>query len=266
MPVAHVKKLLPALALCLIGSAGAADGELFSSEAEQWFTLGSDYAHTRFTPAEEITAENFSELEVAWEWDGASFNAVSGRSTPSLIDGILYTVVGYKRYVVAIDPKTGDTIWTYREPDTPRAEYSMRADYGKGVAYAEVDGRGVIYISSPPGSSSPPSTPRPASRWKASAIPYPSKDFPKPASSTCSPTSATPTIPTRAFPLETGYITSSSPPIVVNDTIVIGNSAEQGLPPGAGRKRSRRHSCLRQEHRRLQMEVQRDSASRRIWS
>ena len=30
------------------------------------------------------------------------------------------------------------------------------------------------------------------------------------------------------MPLEIGYITSSSPPIVVNDTVVIGNSAEQG--------------------------------------
>ena len=34
--------------------------------------------------------------------------------------------------------------------------------------------------------------------------------------------------PYEGIPLETGYITSSSPPIVVNDTIVVGNSAEQG--------------------------------------
>ena len=48
----------------------------------EWTTLGNDFAHTRYTPANQITAENFSELEVAWEWNGASFNAVSGRSTP----------------------------------------------------------------------------------------------------------------------------------------------------------------------------------------
>ena len=34
--------------------------------------------------------------------------------------------------------------------------------------------------------------------------------------------------PYEGIPLETGYITASSPPIVVNDTIVVGNSAEQG--------------------------------------
>ena len=102
----------------------------------EWFTLGNDHAHTRYMPADQITPENFGDLEVSWEWDGASFGAVSGRSTPSYINGKLYTVAGYKRHVVAIDPKTGDTIWSYREPDTPRGEYSMRADYGKGVAYA----------------------------------------------------------------------------------------------------------------------------------
>ena len=34
--------------------------------------------------------------------------------------------------------------------------------------------------------------------------------------------------PYEGLPLERGYITSSSPPIVVNDTIIVGNSAEQG--------------------------------------
>ena len=30
------------------------------------------------------------------------------------------------------------------------------------------------------------------------------------------------------MPLTIGYITASSPPIVVNDVVVVGNSAEQG--------------------------------------
>lgn len=120
-----------------------------AQDADQWFTLGNDFAHTRYTTADELSPENFGDLEVAWEWDGASFGAVSGRSTPSLIDGLLYTVAGYNRHVIAIDPKTGETVWSYREPKTPRAEYSMRADYGKGVAFGYIDGRGVVLIVSP---------------------------------------------------------------------------------------------------------------------
>ena len=132
--------------MLFLGGSGLSLAQL---SPDEWVTLGGDFAHTRYSPADEINASNFSDLEVAWEWDGASFNAVSGRATPSLIDGKLFTVAGNKRYVIAIDPKTGETLWSYREPDTPRAEYSMRADYGKGVGYGTVDGKNVIYIVSP---------------------------------------------------------------------------------------------------------------------
>ncbi|MDG2271725.1 MAG: PQQ-binding-like beta-propeller repeat protein, partial [Halioglobus sp.] len=80
---------------------------LVTDDTAEWFTLGGDYAHTRYTPADEITAENFDELEVAWEWDGSSFNGQTGRSTPTYVDGKLFTVSGARRNVVAIDPKTG---------------------------------------------------------------------------------------------------------------------------------------------------------------
>jgi len=66
-----------AVLLTSSGLAAAQDIPLFNTEPDEWYTLGGDYAHTRFTPADEITAENFSDLEVAWEWDGASFNAIS---------------------------------------------------------------------------------------------------------------------------------------------------------------------------------------------
>ena len=58
-------------------------------------------------------------------------------------------MVGQRRQVVAIDADTGETRWTFREPDTMRYLRSPRTDFGKGVAYAEVDGRGVIFISTP---------------------------------------------------------------------------------------------------------------------
>ena len=115
----------------------------------EWRYLGSDSEHTRYSPAANITAENFEDLEEAWVWDGASFNAQSGRSTPSYINGVVYTVAGPRRHIVAMDPSTGETLWSYREPNTARYEYSMRKDYGKGVTYAEVDGKGVIYMTSP---------------------------------------------------------------------------------------------------------------------
>ena len=216
-----------AVLLTSSGLAAAQDIPLFNTEPDEWYTLGGDYAHTRFTPADEITAENFSDLEVAWEWDGASFNAISGRSTPSLIDGKLITVAGNKRYVIAIDPKTGDTIWTYREPDTGRAAYSMRADYGKGVGYGEVDGRGVIYIVSPAFflTALDAETGVPLEGF---GRPVPIDGFPETGVVDLIADLGHPYDPYDGIPLETGYITSSSPPIVVNDTVIVGNPAEQG--------------------------------------
>ena len=198
-----------------------------AQDSIEWFTLGNDHAHTRYMPADQITPENFGDLEVSWEWDGASFGAVSGRSTPSYINGKLYTVAGYKRHVVAIDPKTGDTIWSYREPDTPRGEYSMRADYGKGVAYAEIDGRGVILIISPAFflTALDAETGVPLEDWGS---PVPIDGFPESGVVDLIKDLGHPFDPYEGIPLEVGYITASSPPIVVNDTIVVGNSAEQG--------------------------------------
>ena len=196
-------------------------------ESIEWFTLGNDYAHTRYTPANELTPGNFGDLEVAWEWDGASFGAVSGRSTPSYIDGLLYTVAGYNRHVVAVDPKTGETVWSYREPKTPRADYSMRADYGKGVAFGYIDGRGVVLIVSPGFflTALDAKTGIPLDDW---GTPVPVEGFPESGVVDLLADLGHPYDPYEGIPLEVGYITSSSPPIVVNDTVVVGNSAEQG--------------------------------------
>jgi len=127
----------------LLALAMSCSGSLLAQDTVEWYTLGNDFAHTRYSPADQIDIDNFADLEVVWEWDGASMGASSGRSTPSYINGRLYTVAGARRNVVAIDPSTGETLWSYRLPNTGRWEYSMRADYGKGVGFAEIDGQQV---------------------------------------------------------------------------------------------------------------------------
>ena len=202
-------------------------GLLVAQDTVEWTTLGNDFAHTRSTPATQITPQNFGELEVAWTWDGASFEAQSGRATPSYINGRLYTVAGARRHVVAIDPKSGATIWSYREPDTGRWDYSMRADYGKGVGYANIDGRDVIYIISPGFflTALDAETGRPLEGF---GEPVPVEGFPETGVVDLLKDLGHPYDPYEGIPLERGYITSSSPPIIVNDVVVVGNSAEQG--------------------------------------
>jgi glucose dehydrogenase len=209
-------------------------GEVKSSpgtEGGAWGTLGGDAAHTRYSPADEVTLDNFEDLEEAWVWDGASFNAQSGRSTPSYINGKLYTVAGPRRYVVALDPENGELLWSYGEPKTGRYEYSMRKDYGKGITYAEIDGRGVIYISSPAFflTALDAETGQPLENWGKKV---PVDGFPE-TGVVDMLTDLTSDLPYGHDPyegldLKNGYITTSSPPMVVNGVVIVGNSHEQG--------------------------------------
>ena len=207
------------------------------SEPGGWRYIGGDAGHTRSTPLNQIDASNFADLQEKWTWSNASFGATPPRSTPVYAGGKLFTVAGPRRHVVALDPATGETLWTFSEPNTFRWEYSMRAPWGKGIAYAEVDGRGVVYITTPAFflHALDAETGRPLEDW---GTPVPLEGFPQTGVVDLLPDLLAdwdpwqewdePYDPYYGIPLELGYITSSSPPIVVNGTVVVGNSAEQG--------------------------------------
>jgi quinoprotein glucose dehydrogenase len=216
-----------ALLWSLLWSLEASAAEMPGTKDGRWHYLGGDSHHTRYSPADQINADNFEDVEEAWVWDGASFNAQSGRSTPSYIDGVLYTVAGPRRHVVALDPANGELLWSYREPNTYRHEYSMRKDYGKGVAYSEVDGRGVIYIVSP-GFFLTALDAKTGQPLEGFGRKVPVEGFPETGVVDMLADLGHPYDPYQGIDLEKGYITSSSPPIVVGDVIVVGNSAEQG--------------------------------------
>ncbi|WP_420448978.1 PQQ-binding-like beta-propeller repeat protein [Candidatus Palauibacter sp.] len=229
--------LLPLLFGAIAGGPLAAQRPGPGVEGAAWTYMGGDAWHTRYTPATQIDASNFESLEVAWRWDASSFGPSTARATPSYVDGMMITVTGENRHVIALDPSTGRLLWSFAEPMTWRHEYSMRKAYGKGVAYAEVDGRPVVYIISPGFFlyALDAVTGQPLENW-GEAVPLPGF-----------PSSGTVDLvadliegwgpwenlnqeydPDQGMPLEIGYITASSPPIVVNDVVVVGNSAEQG--------------------------------------
>ncbi|MGD2045109.1 MAG: PQQ-binding-like beta-propeller repeat protein [Gemmatimonadota bacterium] len=225
-----------ALAAGLAPSALAAQGP--GTEDGMWTYLGGDAWHTRYTPADEITAENFEEMTLLWQFHAESFGPSTPRATPSYVGDKLITVTGERRHVIALDPSNGELLWSFTEPNTHRWEYSMRKGYGKGVAYAEVPGRGGVVFITTPGFflwALDADTGRPLEDW---GEPIPIDDFPQtggvdlvadiidgwgPWESWGEPYD-----PYQGIPLELGYITSSSPPIVVNGTVVVNNSAEQG--------------------------------------
>ena len=206
----------------------------------EWRYQSADAWGTRYSPVNQIDASNFEDLEVAWTFQSDNYGPAQDyqfKSTPTYVDGVLYTVAGTRRTVVAMDPGTGEILWTYREPHTTRWDRSMRQNYGKGVAYDEIDGRGVIYYTSPAFflHALDAKTGRHLENF-GSPVPLPG--FPESGVVDLLPDLIAdwgpwlewdePYDPDYGIPRELGFITSSSPPIAVNGVVVVGNSAEQG--------------------------------------
>ncbi|MCH8991681.1 MAG: PQQ-binding-like beta-propeller repeat protein [Acidobacteria bacterium] len=219
----------------LILTAGAASAQrLPGTENGEWRYLGGDAGHTRSSPLDQINATNFADLEVDWIWKSDNFGPNVDyfmRSTPIYVDGILYTVATTRRQVVAIDPSTGETLWMFREPQTTRFLRSPRRAYGKGVAYGEIDGRGVIYITSPAFFlwALDAKTGRPLENWGA---PVPLDDFEQTGTVDLVPHlldgwgqwerwDEGPYDADYGVPRELGMVTASAPPIVVNGVVVV---------------------------------------------
>ncbi|HEX4915692.1 MAG TPA: PQQ-binding-like beta-propeller repeat protein [Vicinamibacterales bacterium] len=208
----------------------------------EWPLITGGNSATRYAPIDQINASNFNNLKVAWEWrgevpPGVELGDINARGLPIYVDNLLYTTSGPRRTVVALDPVTGKTVWTFQEPETPRHAYSMRSNHGKGVAYTRINGRGVILVTTPGFflHALDAKTGQPIENWGTTV---PVRGFPKSGSvdmlkdliSDWQPwlDAKLPYDPANGLPLSLGYITTSSPPIVVNDVLVIGNSAEQG--------------------------------------
>ncbi len=246
MPTRHSRNFLPhalggllvvAITIATMGLPGDAQ------QSGDWPAITGGDSSTRYSPLGQITAENFGNLKIAWEWNGSDLppgtelGDVNGRGLPIYVDGMLITVSGPRRTVVSLDPATGKTLWSFQEPLTPRHEYSMRSNHGKGVAYTKINGRGVVLVTTPGFflHALDAKTGKPIEGWGES-VPVQgfgksgSVDMLKDLIADWQPWKQTEQKydAFKGLPLELGYITTSSPPIVVNDVLVVGNSAEQG--------------------------------------
>ncbi len=104
----------------------------------EWRSYAADKANTRYSPLDEINADNFNDLEVAWSVKTDVFGArkeYQFEPTPLLVKGRLFLPAGSRRDCIALDAGTGELLWMHRVDEGQRALNSPRQLSGHGVSY-----------------------------------------------------------------------------------------------------------------------------------
>jgi len=126
-------------------SAPAAAAASAAGASVEWREYGGNIAAQRYSPLAQINRDNVGRLEIAWTFQTGNYGPrpeMRNETTPLMIDGVLYTTVGVTRNVVAIDPKTGETLWVWRANDgEQRFAAAPRKTSGRGLSYWK-DGAG----------------------------------------------------------------------------------------------------------------------------
>jgi len=132
-----------ALAACATPSARPA-AEI--TDAGEWPSDGRDYTAQRYSPLIQITADNVSQLGLAWYDDLDTYRGVE--ATPIYSEGVLYNTLAWN-ITTAYDARTGRKLWTY-DPQVPRefGRYACCEPVARGLAMhgdkiiiATLDGR-----------------------------------------------------------------------------------------------------------------------------
>jgi glucose dehydrogenase len=109
-----------------------------SVDQGDWPNIHGGSAAQRYSPLDQINADNVGELEIAWRWSTVNFGLgidYNNPSTPLEIDGVLYANVGTTRNVVALDATSGQVLWLWRAQEGDRFDEAPRKGAGRGVAF-----------------------------------------------------------------------------------------------------------------------------------
>ena len=144
----------------------------YDTENGEWRSYAGNIAGQKYSPLDQIDADNFSQLTLAWEWesvdrtlsrttpdgaewradldtivesliadtpdlyrDGQSPNPSRFQATPLMIGGVLYFNTPLSQGV-AVDAETGETLWVFNPKSYEEGTPSMSGPWTqRGVAY-----------------------------------------------------------------------------------------------------------------------------------
>ena len=122
-----------------------------STKNGEWPHYTGDLAGTRYSPLDQINADNFNKLEVAWRFKTDNLGTrpeYKLEGTPLMVNGMLYATAGTRRSVVALKADTGEMVWVHAEFEGQRAVNAPRQLSGRGLSYW-TDGKEerILYVT-----------------------------------------------------------------------------------------------------------------------
>jgi len=224
----------------------------------EWRYWGADAWSSRYSALDQINAANFDSLQVAWQWNAGEYGEDEYyRTTPLFANGRLITVATNRRKAFAIDPGTGKTIWQWSMDEGIRWQKAPRQFAGRGLAYwtdgtdervvivtpgyhmAILDAKtgkgapgvgkdGVVDIQEGLGFPMVPLAVDDSNSLEISEA-YPARKA-KPGEK-WDPVKKIGADGTVGLDPSIGQVAASSPPIIIGNVIVVGNSAIHGYYP-----------------------------------
>src|SRR5438128_181090 len=143
-----MRKVLFATSLVTVAAfaagAATANEELIkmSQNPKDWVMPTGDYANTRFSKLDQISATNVGKLQVAWTFSTGVLRGHEGG--PLIIGNMIYVHTPFPNKVYALDlSKDNQIVWKYEPKQDPNVIPVMCCDtVNRGVAY----GDGKIFL------------------------------------------------------------------------------------------------------------------------
>ena len=103
--------------------------------SSEWATYRGNISGTGYSPLDQITLDNVNDLEVAWSYSLRNDSSESARepnsqATPIVIDGIMFLPTVDR--VVALNPLTGEEIWSHSVPENAPSRRGVTYWPGQG--------------------------------------------------------------------------------------------------------------------------------------
>ena len=94
--------------------------------SQEWRHAGADHSSAKYSPLDQIDANNFNSLEIAWRWksadlrldEGVGYGTADYRAVPLVVNGTMYVNTNHGM-VAALDPISGEELWVF-DPESYR--------------------------------------------------------------------------------------------------------------------------------------------------